>query len=107
MNVEINKLLQEIIDLKKEVAILKSKLSQETMLRESAEEKYKDMCERCINLFLKEGISIDNIVVEVCAPRFMSRVDFETGVAQAVIALSSVKREEYLITRGVSNEIKP
>lgn len=90
---QVRDLINENIALKNELGHLSDKLRETEKGKEQAEEKYHNICERCIHLYLQKSPFDDTISVKVKAPRFMSDADFETGVVRTIVAMLAAKRK--------------
>jgi len=91
---QVKDLIQSNLKLAEENTKLKDQFSKEALLRETAEKKYSDLCERCIKFYVTErDITTDTLFVQVNVPRFMPQSDFETGLVQQIISTLKAERE--------------
>ena len=96
----IKSLVGENTGLLKEVARLKDELQKEKLLRESAENKYNSLCERCISFYITErDITTDTIQVQTTVPRFMTSDDFTMGISQHLINICNAEREKAIFSK--------
>ena len=77
---EVRSLIDENLKLIKELTQTQESLEEETRLRKSAEQSYRVLCERCMNLYLTDrDITTDTLFVQVNVPRFMNPSDLANG----------------------------
>lgn len=97
---EVRSLVDENLELLKQVERLKDQLSRSEIDRETAARKYDELCERCMNLYITDrDIPMDTIFVQLNVPRFMSESDFTTGITQHLITSAKAERERYLFNQ--------
>lgn len=92
---ELRSVIEENFNLSSELRKVQEKLEEETRLRKSAEEKYFNLCERCMCFYVtNKDILNDVLLVSVNVPRFMSQDEFTTGLTQHIISACSAEREK-------------
>ena len=92
---DVRNLVESNIKHIEEIAKLKDQLSKETRGREIAEKRYSDICERCMRLYITDrDITSDTLFVQVIAPRFMSKDDFNRGITQHLISACTAERDK-------------
>ena len=105
---QIRSIVDENIELLKQVEKLKDQLYRSEISRESAEEKYADLCERCMKLYITDrDITTDAIFVQLNVPRFMNDSDLATGITQHLISSAKAERERYLFSQLNTSRYKP
>ena len=91
---QIRSIVDENIELLKQVGKLTDQLSRSEIDRETAERKYNELCERCMSFYVTErDITTDTLFVQVTAPRFMSQDDFNQGISQHLLSACNAERE--------------
>ena len=92
---ELRSLVEENFTLASELRKTQEKLEEETRLRKSAEEKYFNLCERCMCFYVtNKDIMNDTLLVSVSVPRFMSQDEFTDGLTRRIISACNIEREE-------------
>lgn len=105
---QIQGLINDIVNLSKKVKELEDKLEQEHSSRKWAEERYNDLCERCMSLYISEkNITTDAIFVQLNVPRFMSDSDFATGITQHLISSAKAERDKHIFNSKNTEWYKP
>lgn len=94
---EVKALIDENLKLIKELTHTQEELEEESRLRRSAEKNYFNLCERCMKFYITDrDIVEDTIFVQAMAPRFMTKEDFNNGVAMHLINLCVSEREKHI-----------
>ena len=97
---EVRSLIDENLKLIKELTQTQESLEEETRLRKSAEQSYRVLCERCMNLYLTDrDITTDTLFVQVNVPRFMNPSDLATGITQHIISAVNAERDKHLFNQ--------
>lgn len=91
---QVRGLVDENLELLKQVEKLKDQLSRSEISRKTAEDKYNELCKRCMSFYVTErDITTDTLFVQVTAPRFMSQDDFNQGISQHFLSACNAERE--------------
>lgn len=91
---QVKELIKKNIALQEKVASLEKTVAVEKCRADSAEENFKAMSARCIDLFVThKNIGIDSIVVDVRVPKFMSQDDLSIALAESIKNLVLQERE--------------
>ena len=105
---EVRSLIDENLKLIKELTHTQECLEEETRLRKSAEQSYRVLCERCMNLYLTDrDITTDTLFVQVNVPRFMNPSDLATGITQHIISSVNAERDRLLFNSKNTDSYKP
>ena len=105
---EVRGLVDENLELMKQMEKIKDQLSRSEISRETAEKKYDELCERCMKLYITDrGITTDTIFVQLNVPRFMTDSDLATGITQHLISSARAERERYIFSQMNTSRCKP
>ena len=105
---EVRGLVDENLELLKQVESLKDQLSRSEIDRETAVKKYDELCERCMNLYITDrDIPTDTIFVQLNVPRFFNDSNLATGITQHLITSAKAERERYLFNQMNTSRCKP
>ena len=95
---EVRSLIDENLELIKQVESLKDQLSKGLIAKEYAEKKYEDLCERCMKLYISDrDILTDTLFVQLNVPRFMDDSDLSIGIVQHLISSAKAERERAML----------
>lgn len=105
---EVRSLVDENLELLKQVESIKDQLSQSLIDRETAERKYEELCERCMKLYITDrDITTDTLFVQLNVPRFMDDSDLATGITQHLISSAKAERDRYIFNQLNTDRCKP